>query len=145
MNGEESELANQPYDPGMIASRDGMRARDLWEMDTPRRQRWVVPRDEIANRLLQAAIDVMHHDITDAASVRIEILGGARALTIPLDLVLCVDAVLKEAHREEEPLDLDVVEDDETGWRGWQARLGNALGCGDTPWSAIVALARAIQ
>jgi hypothetical protein len=64
MNGEESELANQPRDPGMIASATGMRARDPWEMDTLRRHRWVVPRDEIANRLLQAAIDVMHHDIT---------------------------------------------------------------------------------
>ena len=33
MNGEESELANQVSDPGMIASATGMRARDPWEME----------------------------------------------------------------------------------------------------------------
>lgn len=36
MNGEESELANVVPDDGMIASRDGMRARDPWEMEQSR-------------------------------------------------------------------------------------------------------------
>lgn len=37
MNGEESELANQVPDPGMIANATGMRARDPWEMEQRRR------------------------------------------------------------------------------------------------------------
>lgn len=38
MNGEESELANQVPDDGMIASATGMRARDPWEMERPMRR-----------------------------------------------------------------------------------------------------------
>jgi hypothetical protein len=77
-------------------------------------------------------------------SVQIEVLWG-RAVTIPASVLLDVDAVLRHCRVEEEALDVDMVGDDETGWHGWEAAAGNDCAHGDTPWGAIVALARALE
>ena len=82
-------------------------------------------------------------------SVRIEILGEGRAVTIPASLVLAADRVFRSCLVREEELDVAMVEDDATGRQGWQARLDMGQGpvgeMAGTPWAAVLALAEELE
>jgi hypothetical protein len=86
---------------------------------------------------------------TSLDSVRIEVLGSSRALTIPASLILAVDEVLRYCLLHEETLDLDMVQDEPAGVEGWQACLDmGQVECGDvndTPWAAIASLAERLK
>lgn len=91
---------------------------------------------------------------TNLDTVRIERIGVGSALSIPAELVLAIDCVMRYCVRSEGFLELDMVQDDKTGWEGWEARTesqssNNAdfvlVAHGDTPWAAIKALANAIE
>lgn len=94
---------------------------------------------------------------TSLDTVRIEVLGEGRAVNIPAALVLAVDRVLRHVLTGDGFLDLslDMVEDDRTGWQGWEARTESTradadpddvlVAHGDTPWAAVKALADAIE
>lgn len=77
-------------------------------------------------------------------SVRIEVLGESRALTIPCEFILAIDRALRFTLAAEESLSVWDWEDDD-GNIGWRADVGNVFGEGDTPWGAIVSLAEAID
>lgn len=77
--------------------------------------------------------------VSSLDSVRIEVLGEGRALTIPAKLILAIDGLLKLAMTEDDAFSIDQVEDDESGWVGWELLVGDVLGWGDTPWGAIEA------
>lgn len=81
---------------------------------------------------------------TSRDSVRIEVLGEGRALTIPCEFILAIDRALRFALADEEYLSVWDWEDDD-GNIGWRADVGNVFGEGDTPWGAIVALAATIE
>ena len=84
---------------------------------------------------------------TNLDSVRIEILGEGRAITIPASLILAADRVFRACLVREEELDVCMVEDDETS--GWQARLDMGQGPfgkpAATPWGAMVSLAEKME
>lgn len=86
---------------------------------------------------------------THLDSVRIEILGEGRAVTIPAALILAADRVFRSCLAREEELDVVMVEDDETKRQGWQAHLDMGAGpvgeMADTPWSSILALAEELE
>lgn len=73
-------------------------------------------------------------------SVRLEILGGSRAVSIPSSLLVAVDDVMRAAVHLEEEFSVYDCEDD-AGWSGWEATLGHFCAQGNTPWNAIKALA----
>lgn len=77
-------------------------------------------------------------------SVRIEVLGEGRALTIPCEFILAIDRALRFTLAAEESLSVWDWEDDD-GNIGWRADVGNVFGEGDTPWGAIASLAEAIE
>lgn len=81
---------------------------------------------------------------TNLDSVRIEVLGEGRALTIPCEFILAIDRALRFTLADEESLSVWDWEDDD-GNIGWRADVGNVFGEGDTPWGAIVALAATIE
>jgi hypothetical protein len=84
--------------------------------------------------------------VTNLDSVRIEVLGEGRALTVPANFVLAVDRVLRYCAEHDDQLSLDACEDEETGEALWTASFGNSQDfCGETPWGAVVALADAID
>jgi hypothetical protein len=84
--------------------------------------------------------------VTNLDSVRVEVLGESRALTVPANFVLAVDRVLRYCLEHDDQLSLDTCEDEGTGETLWEASLGNSRGfCGETPWGAVVALADAID
>lgn len=94
-------------------------------------------------------------NVTQFDSIRFDILGAGRAVTIPASVLLAADTVLRYCIADDSGLDLDMVEDDATGWTGWEARCEHPnletdadtvlVAHGDTPWGAIVALANAIE
>lgn len=81
---------------------------------------------------------------THLDSVRIEVLGESRAVTIPLSLLLAIDVVLRFTLEHEEEMGLWPFDGEGTG-DGWNAQVGNILGEGQTPWGAIVDLAYEIK
>lgn len=80
---------------------------------------------------------------TNLDSVRIEVLGGSRALTIPADFILAVDGVLRTAAMDQDAVDINFTEDDD-GNTLWEAQLLNTVGSGATPWAAIIDLAKGL-
>ena len=82
-------------------------------------------------------------------SVRIEIFGEGRTYTISASLILAVSRVFRACIVREEDLDVTMVEDDETGRQGWQARLDMGVGpvgkMADTPWGAMAAIAEELE
>lgn len=82
-------------------------------------------------------------------SVRVEVLGESRAVTIPASLILAMNRVLRAALVREESLEVDLVEEDETKEEGWQAVLDmgveSAGEMAPTPWGAIVKLAEELE
>lgn len=81
---------------------------------------------------------------TSVDSVRIDVLGAGRALTIPLDCLVCVDAILRSLL----PMGrLIVVPEWNVGMTelSWKAATEDACGRGETPWQAIVALAEQLS
>lgn len=89
----------------------------------------------MSGRLIQA---------TNLDSLRIEVLGEGRALTIPCEFILAIDRALRFTLADEESLSVWDWEDDD-GNIGWRADVGNVFGECDTPWGAIVALAATIE
>ena len=85
---------------------------------------------------------------TNLDSVRIEVLGGGRAVTIPAALILAVDAALRCCAVEGVSLEVDLVSDDATGREGFQATLDMGQfavgGMAASPWAAVVSLAEAL-
>lgn len=81
---------------------------------------------------------------TNLDSLRIEVLGEGRALTIPCEFILAIDRALRFTLADEESLSVWDWEDDD-GNIGWRADVGNVFGEGDTPWGAIAALAATIE
>jgi hypothetical protein len=75
---------------------------------------------------------------TNLDSVRIELLGEGRALTIPCKWILAVDKVLRFA-ADTCGLELASFED------GWAGDCGGLIGSGETPWGAVIALAEQIE
>jgi len=70
--------------------------------------------------------------------------------------VAAMNSVLQFCADDESFFDLDTVDDDATGWTGWEARCeiphGTGTGAddvlvahGDTPWTAVTELAKAIE
>ena len=93
-------------------------------------------------------------NVTNLDGVRIEVLGEGRAVTIPAGVILALDRVLRYCLLEESGLELDMVEDDRTGWQGWEATCEHPTAedvdtmlhaHGDTPWGALAALADALE
>jgi hypothetical protein len=82
--------------------------------------------------------------VSSLDSVRIEVPGVGRVVTLPVSVLLDVHAVLKHCLRECEGLDLEHVSEGAGAWEGWEAMAGNAVAHGETPWGAIMALARAL-
>lgn len=82
---------------------------------------------------------------TNLDSVRIEILGGSRALTIPASLLLAADCVMRYALLKDDSLVVEPVEDGEGGKSFWEANVGNLIGQGDSPWGAVQELADKIE
>jgi hypothetical protein len=96
--------------------------------------------------------------VSELDSVRIERPDGT-SLQIPAAFITAIDRVLRHCAADESSLDLDMVEDDDTGWQGWEAYCDNPaatetlsmngnellVGHGDTPWGAVVALAMALN
>lgn len=81
--------------------------------------------------------------VTNLDSIRIEVLGESRALTIPVECVLAADAMLRGALVEDD--DVSIYECElENGQTKWRAELGNWFGHGNTPWQAVIALAKRI-
>lgn len=81
--------------------------------------------------------------VTSLDSIRIEVIGESRALTIPVECVLAVDAMLRGALVEDD--DVSIYECElENGQMKWRAELGNWFGYGNTPWQAVIALAKRI-
>lgn len=80
---------------------------------------------------------------TNLDSVRIEVLGGSRAVTIPAAVILAIDSVLRRCFLEDVSLDVDPVGDDRE--EGWQAILDDGQDAAGqvapTPWGAVVSLA----
>jgi len=67
-------------------------------------------------------------------SVRIEVLGERRALTIPLDLVLAVDRLMKVAAMHDQRLSLYQSAEDR-----WFLEAGEfGFGEGASPWGAVI-------
>lgn len=93
---------------------------------------------------------------TNLDSVRIEILGEGRAVTIPASLILAADSVLKYVLASDGHLNIDMVEDDDTGEQGWEARTEHpdldtdpmdvlATRICSTPWETILKLAEVLE
>jgi hypothetical protein len=84
-------------------------------------------------------------DCTNLDYVRIDVLGEARAVTVPAKLILAIHYVLQRCLAGESSLEIDLVSDDSTGESGWQATLDmgqEAIGVvASTPWGALVNLA----
>lgn len=89
---------------------------------------------------------------TNLDSIRFEILGEGRAITIPATILLAADCVLRHCLTRDCFLLLDVP--DGRSQQIWEAHLqpqqdrepdNLVVGTGITPWGAIVALANAIE
>ena len=87
---------------------------------------------------------------TNLDSVRIEVLGESRAVTIRATVLLAVHRLLKRAFIQETTLTITTT----TG--RWKAILGNRdptgktdlgelCGIGETPWEALIALEEALS
>jgi len=82
--------------------------------------------------------------VTNLDSIRIEVLGESRALTIPVECVLAADAMLRGALVEDD--DVSIYECElKGGQMKWRAELGNWFGLGNTPWQAVIALSHHID
>jgi hypothetical protein len=81
---------------------------------------------------------------TNLDSVRIEVLGEGRAVTVPASLVLAADRVLRETLLRDIELVFERAEGG-TGARMWRAALGGIRGWSVTPWGAIEDLARKLE
>lgn len=83
---------------------------------------------------------------TNLDSVRIEVLGGSRALTIPANLTLAADTVMRELCMDTESrLIVQVQREHENGPNQWSATLHGKTGYSFTPWGAIKELADKIE
>lgn len=81
--------------------------------------------------------------VSSLDSIRIEVVGEGRALTIPVVCVLAADRLFRGALVEDD--DVSVYEcEHEDGTECWRAELGNSFGLGQTPWQAVIALSRHI-
>lgn len=86
--------------------------------------------------------------VSSLDSVRIEVLGGRRAVTIPATFLLDADAVFRHLAGDGglgEELSLYQAPDEKAGGLRWHATTGFGVGQGDTPWGAMTALARALE
>jgi hypothetical protein len=72
-------------------------------------------------------------------SVRIDVLGAGRAKTIPCDLIDGLDHALRHANFRQMDLEIRFV-----GGSDWVARCDGIEGRGQSPWAAIVELARRV-
>lgn len=82
---------------------------------------------------------------TNLDSVRIEVLGDRRALTIPANLPLAADTVMRELGMDTGAMLLVQVEGSEEGPNQWCAHLHGKVGRSITPWGAIQELAEKLQ
>lgn len=83
---------------------------------------------------------------TNLDSVRIEVLGGSRALTILASLPLAADTVLRELGMDTNAMLLIQVEGGENaGPNQWCARLHGKVGRSITPWGAVQELANKLE
>ena len=80
---------------------------------------------------------------THLDSVRIEVLGEGRAVTIPASLLLAADRVFRHSLFTEDDLAIDKVADEVID--GWEAVTDNYRGIGETPWEAVLRLSEAIE
>jgi len=74
-------------------------------------------------------------------SVRIDVLGEARALTIPLELALAADRVMRSIAIVEQRLMIVPDFDFSNNKTSWRAMAGVAVGKGENPWQALNDLA----
>ncbi len=81
--------------------------------------------------------------VTSLDSIRIDILGEGRALTIPVECVLAADRMMRGALVEDDDVSIYEAEH-EDGSVHWRAELGNWFGLGQTPWQAVIELAKRI-
>ena len=82
-------------------------------------------------------------NVTSLDSVRIEVVGEGRAVTIPAALILAADRVLRHCLLNEFSLEIDMVDPEPDG-KGWEASTDgtqDACAHGETPWAALLALA----
>ena len=75
-----------------------------------------------------------------ADTVRIVVPGGVCAV-LPVSVILDMGVVLRACQEDE--TELEVVFGQGSGL--WEASTANSVGQGDTPWGALVALARALE
>lgn len=81
---------------------------------------------------------------TNLDSVRIEVLGESRAVTIPVTLLLAADRVLRVLHGANVGGNRLVVAPafaDDPPREIWEAQIGGVVGAGETPWGAVASLA----
>ncbi len=83
--------------------------------------------------------------VTNLDSVRIEVLGEGRAVSIPASLILAVDHVLRHCAIREVNLNVSTVQNDDADEANWIAITDSGVDAtGDmaaSPWSAIANLA----
>jgi len=83
----------------------------------------------------QVAVGTLHN-ATNLDSVRIEVVGETRALTIPCSLILSIDDALKECREIRTALIVYPIQEG-----NWLAECGGKfVGCGATPMQAIAAM-----
>jgi len=82
---------------------------------------------------------------TSVDSVRIDVLGAGRALTIPLDCLLCADTIMRSLILETQRLMIAPEIDIENNATTWKAMTGTFSGRGATPWQAIIDLSEKIK
>jgi hypothetical protein len=72
------------------------------------------------------------------------VLGGGRCVQLPAALIARADRVLRACHDRDWGLEIEAVEDDDTGECFWEAALDGGTegaGHGKTPWAALADLA----
>ena len=82
---------------------------------------------------------------TNLDSVRIEVLGEGRALTIPASLILAANRVFRTALMTDSSVVVEQEDANDPPRKIWIAMLGGEEGAGETPWSAVSDLADKIQ
>jgi hypothetical protein len=83
---------------------------------------------------------------TNLDSVRIEVLGDGRAITIPASLLLAADRVFRNLGMDTNAmLSVYVDQSPDDGPRQWHAFLHGKVGRSITPWGAIKELADKIE
>lgn len=82
---------------------------------------------------------------TSLDSIRIEVLGGSRAVTIPAKLLLAADCVLRDLCMDTAATLTVTVEGQDYGPNQWVADLHGRKGRSITPWGAVEELASKLE